>query len=162
MDEVIIEGRREIGEGTFEYVASGAIEERKSLIDNDVSSENAQYSNEDVCCISLRTQCCFVIHHERKCQDLNIQQKQTELEHSNRLDQLNKLIWRQMKRLNVLITRLSKQMLKQLMFVIVLLMGRQSVASAFDLIVRRSFLKCGDDEMWILLWWWEVWSYQWR
>ena len=47
MDEVIIEGRREIGEGTFEYVASGAIEGRKSLIDNDVSSENAQYSNED-------------------------------------------------------------------------------------------------------------------
>ena len=46
MDEVIIEGR-EIGEGTFEYVASGAIEGRKSLIDNDVSSENAQYSNED-------------------------------------------------------------------------------------------------------------------
>ena len=28
-----------------------------------------------MCCISLRTQCCFVIHHERKCQDLNIQQK---------------------------------------------------------------------------------------
>ena len=47
VDEVIIEGRREIGEGTFEYVASGAIEGRKSLIDNDVSSENAQYSNED-------------------------------------------------------------------------------------------------------------------
>ena len=94
MDEVIIEGRREIGKGTFEYVASGAIEERKSLIDNDVSSENAQYSNEDDVLYFSENSVLLRYPPRKKMPRFEhpTKTKQTELEHSNRVDQLNKLI----------------------------------------------------------------------